>query len=302
MDTNIDAWVAKEEHFNCFVELNRTHYADGHHALDAGFFRWFYLDNPAGPATFVVAHEAGQWIGVIVLIPILLQRDGALQRACFAVNVLTHPEHRGKNLFSKMIRHAKDVLAEQQVWLLGHPNASALGGWKRHKMDFRTPLSLFLAKYSLLSSFNSSKITSSVELAGVPDGFFSTLSERDGLHVKVTREFIKWRYLDAPHRTYAVRLIVKGGEVQAIHVTRRFKGPFDLMVDYFGDLPAANRGSLSTLRPTLVMHAGEGHVGNILRRLAWKLPVKRQFPFFVSTWGQEAADDMSHISLSASDF
>ena len=67
------------------------------------YLNWFYGKNPNGPATLIVAHEGDLWIGLIVLIPITLYFKQQEQRACFAVNVLTHPEHRAKNLFVKMI-------------------------------------------------------------------------------------------------------------------------------------------------------------------------------------------------------
>ncbi|MBK6957772.1 MAG: hypothetical protein IPH22_04680 [Nitrosomonas sp.] len=66
--------------------------------------KWLYIDNNEGPATLIVAEEDDLWIGMMVLIPVTLERKGELQKACFAVNLLAHPEHRTKNLFVKIIK------------------------------------------------------------------------------------------------------------------------------------------------------------------------------------------------------
>jgi len=101
MDTQIKIMGCNSSHLEHLVELGRTYYPIGHPILTKEFLNWLYLDNPAGPATLVFAEEGGCWIGLIALIPIILEYKGNLQKACFAVNVLTHPDHRTKTYLSK---------------------------------------------------------------------------------------------------------------------------------------------------------------------------------------------------------
>ena len=88
--------TANYSHLVSLIKLGRTYYSAGHPVLTNKFLEWFYINNPAGPATLIVAEEDDLWIGLIVLIPVMLECSGQLQKACYAVNVLTHPEHRGK--------------------------------------------------------------------------------------------------------------------------------------------------------------------------------------------------------------
>jgi hypothetical protein len=285
------------------MTLADSHYTPGHPALSSAFFNWFYLDNPAGAATFVVALEDDIWVGVIVLIPVLLQVSGRVQPAAFAVNVLIHPQHRGKHLFTKMIRAGQGHLMDSGTWLLGHPNSNALAGWKRTKMEFRTSLSLYIGKWWPFPLRHRLRTIKDVdELDAIDSKLWDTVNSTSGARVRLCPKFIAWRYLNAPHRKYSVRAVESSGGVVGLQVLRRFKGPFDLLVDYIGDKCSAPVGALSSWRPTLFMHAGDGADGLGVGRLGWKWPRERKFPFFVTTWGNDMNLDMSGISLAASDF
>lgn len=299
----IDAWTINESHLPRLIELGRTYYPSEHHVLTEEFLRWFYLRNPAGPATLVVAHEEDVWIGIIVLIPVMLQRAGQLQKACYAVNVLTHPKHRGKNLFVKLISHATSALSQRGIWLLGHPNNASIAGWRRQKMQFRDPLQLHFAKFRLpFSSLRETPIENAHQLQAISLDFWKAMSNRDDVHLQYTPEFIEWRYLRAPHRKYSVAAVEKRGHFFGLRVTRHFKGAFDLMVDFVG-LPETLGYVVSNVRkPTLVMHPGCGSAATALTRGCWRPPIKRQFAFFVTTWDEFYSADMSGITLAASDF
>lgn len=304
MDIQITARTADSSHLAPLIELGRTYYPVGHPVLTDGFLKWLYLDNPAGSATLIVAEEDGLWIGLIALVPVILECSNQLQQACFAVNVLTHPSHRTKNLFVKMIKYARQVLPEQGIWLLGHPNANAVPGWKRQKMNFRAPLHLYLAKFNLVLPFmNIRRIHSLEKLRELPSNFWESLTERIDTHIKYTPEFIAWRFLDAPHREYVVSAVESRGDLLGLRVTRGFRGPVDLMVDFVA--PVSMLGNvLSSVRwPTLVMHSGVGCSANEIARGCWQLPFKRVFPFFVTTWDSTSViDDISGVTLAASDF
>ena len=303
MNIQITAMTANRSHLLNLIALGKTYYPIDHPVLTEDFLNWFYLDNPAGPATLIVAHEDDLWISLIVLIPVMLECAGQSQKACYAVNVLTHPEHRGKNLFVKMICHAKIHLSNAGVWLLGHPNANAVPGWKRQKMEFKNPLHLYLAKIRLpFSPVREKHIVSLKQLRAIPSSFWNGLVDRPDAHVKCSPEYISWRFLDAPHKKYVVSSVEKHGELIGLRVTRHYKGPIDLMVDFIAPIKSLSDLLSSVRRPTLVMHPGIGTAEAEVRKACWKLPVKRQFPFFVTTWEQKCVFDVSGITLAASDF
>lgn len=300
MESQISTIQCEATHFADLISLGRTYYPAGHHALTEKFLKWLYLDNPYGAATLVVASEGKLWVGLIALIPVMLECNGVKQTACYAVNVLTHPEHRSKNLFVKMIKYAREALSQNNVWLIGHPNSNAVPGWKRQKMNFMNPLHLYLSKLGL---FGVRRIHSLEQLCDLPESFWNSLKERADMHVAYTPEYIAWRFLNAPHRKYEVSAVYSGGALIGLRVTRRFKGPVDLMLDAIA--PIAKFGDvLASVRwPTLVMHSGSGVLASEIERGCWRLPVNRVFPFFVTTWNNvPATDSMSGVSLTASDF
>ena len=304
MNTQISALSCIEDYLDSLIALGSTYYPNGHSALSKDFLRWFYCSNPCGPATLIVAHEGELWIGLIALIPFELEYQGRSQKACFAVNVLTHPDHRTKNLFVKMIGCARQTLSDRNIWLVGHPNSNAIPGWKRQKMSFKRPLDLFVAKFNVnLPLKKISRIDTIHQLKRLPTDFWSSLTKRQDIHVKYTPEFLAWRFLDAPHRKYQINAIELNSRLLGLRVTRRFKGPVDLMVDCIApssDLSAV----LSSVRwPTLFMHAAADDSIFEVKKGAWNLPVKRSFPFFVTTWNDVLlGEDVSGISLTASDF
>jgi hypothetical protein len=304
MQTQISAWICESNHLASLIKLIGTDYTNGHPELAEDVLKWLYLDNPAGPATLIVAHEGDVWIGLIALIPVMLEHLYQPQKACFAAHVLTHPKHRGKNVFVKMIKGACVLLTNQGVWLLGHPNANAVPGWKKQNMTFRNPLHLFLPKFILpLSSTRIHRIFSMEQLQELPSRFWCALADEPDVHIKYTPEFLAWRFLDAPHREYFVSSVENHGTLLGLRVTRRFKGPVDLMVDFVAS-PSALGGVLSSVhRPTLLMHSGFGNAAYELKKRCWKIPLKRVIPFFVTTWDcRTDIDDMTGITLSASDF
>lgn len=299
----VELLSAEEAHLSGLIALGATYYAPGHPALTAEFLRWFYLENPAGAATLVVAHEGAEWIGVIALIPLVLVRSDTPQRACFAVHVLSHPAHRGKNLFIKMIRAAKEHLQRQGIWLLGHPNAAAMPGWRRQKMQFRAPLQPRLAKWPHpWSGLSSRTVQTAEDLHALPPEWWSALDARADMHVRADPVFLAWRYLRAPHRRYLVETVWRRGQCLGWRVSRGFKGPLRLLVDYGAALEDIADVVGSVRRLCLVMHASGGPSSLQVERACWSLPSRREIPFFASTWVDDDRVDMAGITLAASDF
>ena len=168
MNIEICIVTADKNHLSLLINLGNSYYPIDHPALHSVFLQWYYLDNPVGRAKLIVAKDNELWIGVIVLIPVELECSGQLQNGYYAVNVLTHQNYQGKGIFGKMICYASEILAKNQLWLIGHPNRSAIPGWKHQNMRFRDDLQLYLAKFKkIFSSISEKHIKSLKELTEI---------------------------------------------------------------------------------------------------------------------------------------
>lgn len=301
MESNISIFECSLSYLDNLAELGMSYYPPDHHALSHNFLKWFYLDNPYGPAKIAAVEELGKLIGVIAFIPIELESSGIVQKACYAVNVLTHPDHRGKNLFIKMIKCASLSLSHTNTWLLGHPNASAVPGWKRQKMKFTDPLHVYVTKPGL-RNIRLIAINSAEQVMNLPSSFWQSLKSRSDMHAMYSPEYIRWRFIDAPHKKYSVYSVFSRDELVGLRISRRYKGPVDLLIDAVATTSNLSRVLSSGLRPTLFMHAGTGISGSEVVKGCWRLPIQREFPFFVTDWSSGHREDLSGITLSASDF
>jgi len=305
METQISEFTFDTSHVDSIIKLGSTYYPSNYQGLKQSYLNWFYGNNPNGPASLIVAHEDNSWIGLIVLIPIILHYKQQEQKACFAVNVLTHPEHRAKNLFVKMISFAKANLIKKGIWILGHPNANAIPGWRRHKMDFRQSLHPYLIKFNTPLSnkkIKKIKINSIEQLQGLPKSFWEIEKKSTKVSIAYSPEFIAWRFLNATDSQYKIILIEMNGVPIGLKITRRFKLFFDLVVDF---IPSKHEYSsyagllANFFQFDIIVLSRDSY----LTKFCWQLPVKKNIPFFLTTFKNDILDlDASNITMSATDF
>ena len=303
MDTCIDIFTASSTHIQKLIEFGKIYYQEDHPILKENFLRWFYLENPSGPAMLVVAQEENEWIGLIALIPIALTAANQTQKACFAVNVLTHPSHRGKNLFVKMIVRAKEFLKSESIWLIGHPNENAFPGWKRQKMKFYPPLLPFIVKPLLpFSGLKILPIHSVKQLQEITSNFWNEIKVSDGVGIEYSFKFIAWRFLDSPYRKYRIDAIYRGKKFLGLKISRKYKGIINILIDYIGPVESLKEVIRCGYRPTILMHSGEGAIQSTICKSTWILPIKKNLKFFMSNWESLDIVDASRITLTSSDF
>jgi len=301
-DIFFEVCEANSSIFESLNELFATYYSSTHPVRTPEFLNWFYLENPLGPAKFVTAKDGSLWIGIVVLIPLIIKNGSNNQKAYFAVNVLTHPSYRTKNLFVKMITLAKDTLSQESVWLIGHPNSNALPGWKRKKMEFRANLELFyIRSRGLFSGYKCRELSNMSDLEEIGIETWLSWNKNQNCQVLYSPDFISWKFLQAPHKNYKIIRVDKDKECVGLVIYRKFKGPFNILIDCL----SAEKDKKNIVRaspfPTITMQPNL--VSNPYRGSLIKLPFEKTIPFFVTTWEEDVSNDaMRSISLSASDF
>lgn len=107
------------------------------------FLRWQYLDNPNGPVVGYNAYaEDGTLAAHYATVPILMHLGGRTVKGLLSLNTATHPNHRGKKLFTclaeKTFEYAKD---SGYSFIIGVANANSTHGFLKHLgFSFVAPL------------------------------------------------------------------------------------------------------------------------------------------------------------------
>ena len=276
------------------LEFGKVHYPDGSPYSRLEYRKWLYLDNPHGRACAPLIRARGRLVGQAVMVPVWFRlADGRRQLGRFVVDVLTHPDFRNQRLFSRIIESARNACAQENAWLLGHPNAAALKGWQRMGMQFKPDLApnVLVPWPGLRGRW----LRSPAGILQQWDDFMDRLSlQSDAPEIDRTPEYIEWRFCRCPDRKYRLGLFVDGhGLPLAWQSTTSWRKGLSLLVDHacIGRRPlSAGFGTLALLPP-----AGRDVVN------ALRLPVRKRIPFFLTSPRGEAVD-CHRVTLAASDF
>lgn len=283
------------------IEFGGIHYPPDSPNIDEAYLEWLCLRNPAGVAFAAVIRHGGRMVGLALLVPMDLSLDGRQRRAYFVVNVLTHPEYRNMRLFSRLIDVMKAFCASRGEWLMGHPNAAALPGWKRKEMTFRDPLVPMIGGLDFGLGCRTAHVSDEHALRDGWRAFTEPMVVgKNEVTICRTAEFMRWRFLLRPDRSYRIAISHdRKGKLAGFSVTRHFKPGLRLLVDH--GVVAGGAKALSLDRPCIAMvpSGRDRDIGAEIRCL--RIPARKQMPFFATTFDGESAD-FSRISLAASDF
>jgi GNAT superfamily N-acetyltransferase len=94
------------EHIPQLIELSRAVYGAHPDMTSEAYYRWLYLDGPAGPAIQVSALTDGRMVGHYAVVPLpFSDRDGKI-RAGLGVHAIVHPAAEGRGLFARLVGSA----------------------------------------------------------------------------------------------------------------------------------------------------------------------------------------------------
>jgi hypothetical protein len=104
--------------------------------LSAPYLQWLYVDNPAGPVVGFNAFAGDQLAAHYATVPIVADFDRRTVRGLLSLNTATHPDHQGKQLFSKLAAQTYDCGGQQGFeFVVGVANANSTPGFVR-KLGF----------------------------------------------------------------------------------------------------------------------------------------------------------------------
>lgn len=218
-------------------------------------YRWkFHSARPQAPSFEYVAAESGKMLGYYAAIPYPYEIGGRRVTAGMVCDVMTHPDERGRGVFTDLGRHAlAEMTAGEPAFVTGYPiRPEVMGGHLRAgwSVAFELPMFLLALRTDAIlatrrlgwaaplanlgaaayrGALAPPRVADGLEvLTGPPaellgSGEFATFVERwsSGVpnHLVKTSDFYRWR-LGAPGTEYHAVLVRRSGAIAAAAVGR----------------------------------------------------------------------------------
>jgi hypothetical protein len=216
-----------EDKIPAITALTATEYR-GREISDERYLYWEYVLNPAGEPVMQIAESEGRIVSQYAVIPRLFNHSGKRINGSLSVNTITHPDFRGRDLFNRLAQMTFDQSAKNGIlFTIGFPNPVSLPVIRKKKI-FEVTGALSVLFYPLhpvrtffryisdrkqksgdeipLSIDTSSFLNISSFKLGSASDSFNALMKAFNLQNQFTTErnsdFMKWRYVDIPRRTY----------------------------------------------------------------------------------------------------
>lgn len=278
----------------------KCYYSEDNKLFNEKYLPWLLHDNPHGEGISVNIKIDNELVANMFLIPVRLIQDGSEKHAYYATDVLTHPSHRDKNLFVKLIRRSIEYLKEQNACLIGHPNNNALPGWKRTKMHFQPIINSFLSKISVLNKRKLVTDASQVK-ESEKQNIINMLCCSSNLIVASDMDFLTWRYINHPVRKYHVEFIYDKYKLVGVIVFVKFKGIFDRVVHYIVTPGSEGKVFNSKIFPRIFSFSGLED-GDSFKQYFYDRRIGSEINYFLTDFSSETPPvDGRYISFAACD-
>lgn len=209
--------VANESDLPAIIELFELSLGAEHGAPTESFWRWKHIDNPFGVSPVLLAFDGDKLIGLRAFMRWQWKYQGTVLPAFRAVDTGTHPDYRGKGIFSRLTKQLIAELKETEPssFIYNTPNDKSKPGYL--KMGWQV-----LGKPNLVGSvaFSYSRFAKERFWAyhhALQDLDFSTLNYQvdlnpDLIHVNHSVAYYKWRYQYIPELPYGAFVYESKGQ------------------------------------------------------------------------------------------
>ena len=204
------------------------------------YWRWKHYENPFGVSPCLVAESHGQIVGVRVFLRWNWQSDNRRVRAVRAVDTATHPDWRGKGVFTRLtMQLVEDVQREGVSFIYNTPNQRSMPGYLKMGWEQVTRIPLWVrAQPSRLvrRAFSSTVAPPNIDgldpVAAVLDdprmpAFVTDVAFQDNrYHTQRTLSYLRWRYRDIPGIAYRARFETVGDAGALVIARTRMRSRF----------------------------------------------------------------------------
>jgi hypothetical protein len=202
------------ENFNVLIPLMKDCFGMD---VNIDYFRWKYLENPAGNFIGFIAvekstGEIGAYYGVI---PQCFYIDGTERIIYQSCDTMTHSRHRRRGLFQKLALHCYDYIRTNHFFFIigfggGQSTPGFLKfGWKS-VFNFRYYFKPnFFCRFHLPNGYPDSAFCHNEALENI-EGLINEGTADQIIHAKRTLSHLKWRIANPLYRYQVVSFTNKG--------------------------------------------------------------------------------------------
>lgn len=182
------------------------------------YWRWKHIQNPFGASPILLARDNGKLVGMRAFLKWRFRFQGNSFLAFRAVDTATHPDYRGKGIFTKLTMALVDQIQSGEPALIFNTpnNQSKPGylkmGWKefgKTKLQVKiNPLNIIMNRISLPTTPLVSLNWDELEIEQI----LSSWSKAHN-HVVTTQysmEYLRWRYKQVPAVFYLSKRTTRG--------------------------------------------------------------------------------------------
>jgi len=224
--------------------------------LDPRFWKWEFMDGPAGKALIYIVEDQNNIVGHFADIPRRFAVEGGMVLGTLSLDLMVHPNYWRKGMFAAMGTYgAEKVRQSNGLFLTAFPirSETILGlkkiGWREvEKLPVLVypirfggilkryvhflPLGLMMGGitrffYFLLYGLRRREGTGGIEVEKVGsfdepfDHFWQKASVLYPVMGIRNRDYLNWRYLQHPTRSYVIYRAKKSGEMRGYIVLRK---------------------------------------------------------------------------------
>ena len=248
MEYRIEQMSATDKSIEEVKDLLHITFPNRAEKFSTEYLKWQYVENPRGEVIAYNAYDKeGELAAHYAVIPVEMKIDDKVVKGVLSLNTATHPNHRGKRLFTILAEHTYNRAQELgRKFVIGVANANSTHGFLKN-------LGFYL-------------IAPLEVKVGVGSPFKSSYGKKN--HVFYDEEVMRWR-LRCPYFNYSYKGYTIYGKIdKPLFHTAVTLFPEELNIDQFG---------LKTTSAPLNLYVG---FGDIVSKSYFKLPsfIKRS-PF-----------------------